>query len=156
MGRVRYHDETRSSMSPAFVFAPVLLLLSLAAPQTSAAKRPADLFAEIFQRGTVKQKSMTSIRGSFTETTSSTLLVKPIVAHGTIVAAPPARVRMTYTDPEPKIVTMDAGKLTVVWPRRNEREQIDVRQTQKRIDQYFTKANIEDLRKLFDITAEPD
>jgi outer membrane lipoprotein-sorting protein len=143
-------------MSPAAMLAHVLILLSIAAPQAPAPRPPGDLFAELFQRGLVKQKSMTSIRAAFTETTVSTLLVKPIVARGTIIAAPPARVRMTYTEPEPKLVVMDAGKLTVLWPRRNEREQLDIRETQKRIDQYFTKASLTDLRKLFDIRAEPD
>jgi outer membrane lipoprotein-sorting protein len=63
---------------------------------------------------------------------------------------------MTYTEPEPKTIVMDGRTLTVLWPARNEREQIDIRQTQKRIDQYFTNANLNDLRKSFDIKAEPD
>jgi outer membrane lipoprotein-sorting protein len=134
----------------------VLILLAIAAPQAPPSRPSGDLFAQIFQRGLVKQKSMKSIRASFTETTISSLLVKPIVARGTIVAAPPARVRMAYTEPEPKTVVMDAGRLTVLWPRRNEREQMDIRETQKRIDQYFTSANVEELRKLFDIKAEQD
>ena len=137
------------------MLAHVLLLLSIAAPQAPAPRPPGDLFAELFQRGLVKQKSMKSIRAAFTETTVSTLLVKPIVARGTIVAAPPARVRMAYTEPEPKLVVMDAGRLTVLWPRRNEREQIDIRETQKRIDQYFTNASIKDLKSMFDVTAAP-
>lgn len=141
-------------MSPMAVAVHVLLLLSMAGPQARAPK--GDLFTEIFQRGLVQQKSMTSIRGSFTETTTSSLLVKPIVGKGTIVAAPPARVRMTYTEPEPKTIVMDGKTLTVIWPKRNEREQIDIRGTQKRIDQYFTNASIDDLKKSFDIRAEPD
>jgi outer membrane lipoprotein-sorting protein len=143
-------------MSPAIVFTHVLLLLSMAALQTPAARRPADLFTEIFQRGLVRQKSMKSIRATFTETTTSSLLVKPIVARGTVIAAAPARVRMTYTEPEPKTIVMDGRTLTVLWPTRNEREQIDIRATQKRIDQYFTHANLNDLKKSFDIKAEPD
>jgi outer membrane lipoprotein-sorting protein len=143
-------------MSPVIMLSQVLLLLSIAMPQARPAAPSGDLFDQLFQRGLIRQKSMKSIRATFTETTVSTLLVKPIVARGTIVAAPPARVRMTYTEPDPKLVVMDAGKLTVVWPRRSEREQIDIRETQKRIDQYFTKASVEDLRKLFDIKAVPD
>jgi outer membrane lipoprotein-sorting protein len=143
-------------MSSAAMLTHLLLLLSIAAPQVPASRPPGDLFSQMFQRGLVKQKSMKSIRATFTETTVSTLLVKPVVARGTIIAAPPARVRMAYTEPEPKIIVMDAGRLTVLWPRRNEREQIDIRGTQKRIDQYFTNASVNDLRKLFDIRAEPD
>ena len=143
-------------MSPAVLLTHLLLLLSTATPQAPAARRPGDLFAEIFQRGLVRQKSMKSIRAAFTETTTSSLLVKPIVARGTVIAAAPARVRMTYTEPEPKTIVMDGRTLTVLWPKRNEREQIDIRETQKRIDQYFTHASLNDLKKSFDITAEPD
>ena len=135
---------------------PLLVMLAIPSPQKSDPRATGDLFAEIFQRGMARQKSMKSIRAAFTETTTSSLLVKPIIARGTIVAAPPARVRMTYVEPEPKTIVMDGRTLTVVWPKRNEREQIDIRQTQKRIDQYFTNASLDDLRKSFDITAQPD
>src|SRR5262245_58657571 len=142
-------------LSPAFLV-PLLVMLAIPTPQKSAPRATGDLFEEIFQRGIARQKSMKSIRAAFTETTTSSLLVKPIVTRGTIVAAPPARVRMTYMDPEPKTIVMDGRTLTVVWPKRNEREQIDIRQTQKRIDQYFTNASLDDLRKSFDISAQPD
>jgi outer membrane lipoprotein-sorting protein len=154
--KMRASVSTTHEMPSVTVLAHVFILLALAAPQKSAAPAPDDLFAEIFQRGLVKQKSMKSIRATFTETTTSSLLVKPIVGKGTIVAAPPARVRMMYVEPEPKTIVMDGRTLTVAWPKRNEREQIDIRQTQKRIDQYFTNASLDDLRKLFDIAAQPD
>ena len=99
---------------------------------------------------------MRSVRARFTETTVSTLLEKPIVAHGTIIAAPPARVLMTYTDPERRTVALDSKSLIVVWPDRNERETIDISKMQRRIDQYFTQASVDQLRSMFDITAEPD
>jgi outer membrane lipoprotein-sorting protein len=99
---------------------------------------------------------MHSLRARFTETTVSTLMTRPLVAHGTIVAAMPARVRMTYTDPERKIVTMDRRTLTVEWPARHEREQMDIADVQKRIDHYFTNASVNELRSMFEITAAPD
>ncbi len=143
-------------MSPATIGTSLLLLLWIAAPQTPLSRQSGDVLTELFERGRVKQMSMKSVRATFTETTTSSLLLKPIVARGTIVAAPPARVLMTYIEPEPKVVAIDAGQLTVFWPGRAERQQIDIRATQKRIDQYFTNASIGDLKKLFDITAEPD
>ncbi len=119
---------------------------------------------------------MKSIRANFTETTVSTLLVKPIVARGTVIAAPPLMVKMNYTEPEVKTITMDVadgpdggrrtgwpghGERTAVcwssfWPGRAERQQIDITQTKQRIDKYFTNASVDELRKLFEITAEPD
>jgi len=116
----------------------------------------ADLFTQIYNRGIVKQRTMTSIRARFTETTVSSLLVRPLVAHGTVIGASPALVLMTYTDPEPKIVVMDGRSLIVTWPGRDEREQIDITGVQKRIDQYFTHASIDELRSMFEITAAPD
>ena len=128
-------------------------LLTAAVP--GAAQRP-DLFGDLYARGMAKQKIMKSLRGKFTETTTSTLLTKPIVARGTVIAAAPARVRMVYTEPEAKTLTMDGKALTIVWPARNERQQIDVGETQKRIDQYFTGASIKDLQSMFEIAARPD
>jgi outer membrane lipoprotein-sorting protein len=118
--------------------------------------KPADPFDEIFARGLAKRRAMQSLQARFTETTTSTLLTRPIVAHGTVVAASPARVRMTYTDLEPKVVTMDGKTLTIVWPGRNEREQLDMTEMQKRIDRYFTQASASELRSLFDISVRAD
>ena len=133
-----------------------MMLLSALTPAIQAPGKPGDLFAEIYTRGVTRQKTLKSIGARFTETTVSTLLVKPIVARGTIVAAPPARVRMVYVEPEPKTVTMDGRTLIVDWPKRGDRERVDIREVQKRVDQYFTSAGIDDLRKLFDIRAEAD
>jgi outer membrane lipoprotein-sorting protein len=133
-----------------------MILLALAAPVTASRAAPDDLFAQIFKRGVVRQQTLHSIKARFTETTVSSLLVKPLVAHGTIVAANPARVLMTYTDPEPKTVAIDRKSLLIVWPGRGEREQINIENTQERIDQYFAHASIEQLRSMFAITAMPD
>jgi outer membrane lipoprotein-sorting protein len=134
----------------------IILACALVFTTPSLVTRAADLFTEIYDRGIVKQRSMRSIRARFTETTTSSLLARPIVAHGTVVAAMPARVLMTYTDPEPKIVTMDRRTLTVRWPDRHQQERIDITEMQKRVDQYFTRASVEDLRSMFEIHASPD
>lgn len=115
-----------------------------------------DRFAEIYNRSILKQRAVQSIRARFTETTTSTLLVKPIVAHGTVIAAAPARVKMTYSDPEPKTIAMDGRTLVVDWPQRRQRERIDVTEIQKRVDHYFRTASVEELRSMFAIVAEPD
>ncbi len=122
----------------------------------SQAAAPGDLFDQLFARTLAKRQSIQSIRARFTETTTSSLLQKPIVSHGTVIAAPPSRVLMTYTDPERRTIAIDGKSLVVVWPDRREREKIDISQTQKRIDQYFTQATIGGLRSMFEITAQPD
>lgn len=134
-------------------------LLHLVAAVTlvaSQAAAPGDLFDQLFARTLAKRQSIQSIRARFTETTTSSLLQKPIVSHGTVIAAPPSRVLMTYTDPERRTIAIDGKSLVVVWPDRREREKIDISQTQKRIDQYFTQATIGQLRSMFEIKAEAD
>ena len=122
----------------------------------SAGAAPDDLFAGIYTRSMMKRASMRSLQAHFTETTTSTLLNKPLVAHGTVIGAPPARVRMTYTDPEVKTVVIDGDTLTILWPDRRERQQIKIGEMQKRIDHYFTRASVKDLESMFQIMAAPD
>jgi outer membrane lipoprotein-sorting protein len=133
----------------------IVLVLAFALSQTGARAPSADRFTEIYNRSIVRQQTVKTIRATFTETTVSTLLIKPIVAHGTVIAAAPARVRMSYRDPEPKTIVMDGNTLTVAWPNRAP-ERIDITQVQKRIDRYFTHASIDQLRSMFDIVAGPD
>ena len=132
----------------------LLAAASLAAPAPLRAAD--DLFTQIYNRSLLKKQSMQSIRARFTETTVSSLLVRPIVARGTVIAAAPARVLMTYTEPEPKVLAMDGRSLVVAWPRRQERERIDITQIQKRVDQYFTHASVDELRSMFDVAATAD
>jgi outer membrane lipoprotein-sorting protein len=132
----------------------VCLCVLIVVPIVVSGQKQDDLFTDLFNRSAAAKQSMKSIRARFTETTTSTLLEKPLVAHGTIVAAPPARVRMTYTDPERRTVVIDGKSLAVAWPDRNQQEKIDISQMQKRIDQYFTNASIGQLRSMFEIGAE--
>jgi len=140
-------------MLPAAALLPLLATAALVAAQAQVQE---DLFDRLFVRTMEKRQSIHSIRARFTEATTSSLLEKPLVSHGTVIAAPPSRVLMTYTDPERRIVAIDSKSLVVVWPDRREREKIDIAQTQKRIDQYFTQATIGQLRSLFEISAHPD
>lgn len=153
MRPVRYHVVLRRSTASV---ASSLLLPVAALALTAPAVASADLFDQIFAQTLARRQSIQSIRARFTETTTSTLLQKPLVAHGTVIAAPPSRVLMTYTDPERKLVAIDGSSLIVAWPDRHERETIDIAQTQKRIDKYFKEATIGELRSMFDIHAEAD
>jgi outer membrane lipoprotein-sorting protein len=154
MHAVRYHAVVRRSTLPAA--SALLQLFAVAAVLASQAQAPKDLFDQLFARTMEKRSSIHSIRARFTETTTSSLLEKPLVSRGTVIAAPPSRVVMTYTDPERRTVAIDSKSLVVVWPDRREREKVDISQTQKRIDQYFTQATIGQLRSMFEIAAEPD
>ena len=154
MKAVRYHAGLRgSTVLLASAFLHLAAGVGLVASQATA---PGDLFDQLFARTIAKRQSIQSLRARFTETTTSSLLEKPLVSHGTVIAAPPSRVLMTYTDPERRMIAIDSKSLVVVWPDRREREKIDIMQMQKRIDQYFTQASIGQLRSMFDITAQPD
>jgi len=131
-----------------------LTVLALSAPPQPTPS--SDAFSQIFTKTMARRETTKSIRAHFTETTTSSLLQKPLVAHGTIVAAPPARVLMTYTDPEKRYVSIDPKFLVVFWPDRGQRERIDISQTQKRIDHYFANAGIDDLRSMFTIVVSAD
>jgi outer membrane lipoprotein-sorting protein len=142
-------------MAPISTLLRLLLAASVIASQPPP-QAPKDLFTQIYERAVARRQSIHSIRAHFTEITVSSLLEKPLIAHGTVIAAPPGRVLMTYSDPERKTIALEGRSLVIVWPDRHEREKIDISQIQKRIDQYFTQANPEQLRSMFDIRAQPD
>jgi outer membrane lipoprotein-sorting protein len=148
MKAVRYHTL------PMTLFVSVLVQLIAAA--TLIALPAQDAFDQLFARTAAKRGDIHSIRARFTETTSSSLLERPVVSHGTVLAAPPARVLMTYTDPERRTVVIDGKSLLVTWPDRSERVTLDISTLQKRIDQYFTHARPEQLRSMFDISLTAD
>jgi outer membrane lipoprotein-sorting protein len=150
----RYHRNFRRSTTLlASTCLHVLVAASVVASQPPASK---ELFNRIYQRTAARRESIHSIRARFTETTVSSLLERPMVAHGTMTAAPPGLVLMTYADPERRTIVVDGKSLVIVWSDRHERETVDISQIQKRIDQYFTQANPEQLQAMFDIRVQAD
>lgn len=135
-----------------------LVLLVTAAFLVHGAAAPAapDLFDEIFARARPLQARLQNLRAKFTETTVSSLLAKPGVAKGTLLAATPPRLLLRYGSPEPKVVALAGNKLVVSWPARGEREELDVTDTMKRVNQYFANADASGLRRIFTITASAD
>jgi outer membrane lipoprotein-sorting protein len=115
-----------------------------------------DLFDDLFARTLAKRESIRSIRASFVETTTSSLLQKPLVASGTVTAAPPGLVSMAYREPDRHRVTIDGTVLAIEWPDRQERQVIDISNTQKQVERYFAHASIAQLRSIFEISAAPD
>lgn len=115
-----------------------------------------DLFDEIFARGRPLQEKLQTIRGRFTETTVSSLLARPTVSKGTLVAAKPPRLLLRYTSPEAKVIAMTGNRLVIVWPERAESETIDITETMKRVNQYFTNADPGQLRRMFTVKAFAD
>jgi len=121
-----------------------------AAPQTR------DPLEDLFARGRALQATLRSVSASFTETTTSSLLRDPLVARGTIVAAMPMKMLMTYSSPEVRYILVDQTRLVTVVPARRQRAEINIADMQRRIQKYFVDASPKDLRQSFDITLAPD
>ena len=134
-----------------------LAMLGAAAPGARQGTGPRDPIADLFARGRAAQASMRSLSASFTETTVSSLLLKPVIAKGTVTAAvSPLRVVMKYTSPEPRIVWMDERTLVVSTPGRKALEEIGIADVQRRVQKYFADASLPDLRSSFDLTLSAD
>jgi len=122
----------------------------------AAAPQPADPLDALFARGKAMQATLHSISASFTETTVSSLLRDPLVARGTVVAAVPLRMLMTYTTPEVRYVLMDQTRIVTVVPSRRERDELNIADMQRRIQRYFVEASPKELRQSLDISLAPD
>jgi outer membrane lipoprotein-sorting protein len=132
------------------------IALVLAASATVQAAAPADLFDEIYRKGQPLEQSIKTIRAHFTETTTSSLLVKPVVAEGTLLAVRPSDILLSYTKPEKKLLRIDATTLRFVWPDRKLHESKDIRESQARVQKYFVDKTPGELRRHFAITAAED
>lgn len=133
-----------------------LVALAIAASATVRASAPADLFDEIYQRGQPLERSIKTIRAHFIETTTSSLLVKPVVAEGTLLAVRPSDILLSYSKPEKKLLRIDATTLRFIWPDRKLQETKDIRESQARVQKYFVDKTPNELRKHFAITATVD
>jgi outer membrane lipoprotein-sorting protein len=154
---VRYHTETIHKTVP---IAPTLAAIALMAATVFAAQvdrvpQP-DPIDDLFARGRAAQAAIKTLTASFTEVTVSTLLRDPVIEKGTLVAALPIRVVMTYTSPATKTIALDGKRLLVVWPARDVREEIDIAGIQRRVQRYFVEASLNELRQSFTIALSSD
>jgi outer membrane lipoprotein-sorting protein len=130
----------------------------VAALALTAAQAPGeqDLFDTLHARISAAEAKRTSLRARFVETTTSSLLVKPMVSQGTLVGEKPARMVITYLSPERKSILMDGQRLFVTRAGRKDVEQTDITETMKTVNKYFTSADPGQLRRAFTIRAIPD
>ena len=99
---------------------------------------------------------MKTLTARFTETTTSTLLTKPITSRGRLWVERPSRVILRYTDPDVRVVLMDGNRMTVAWPSRNINQTIDITAAQGRVQKYFVNGTAADLRRQFEIETRDD
>ena len=79
---------------------------------------PRDLFDEIYARSRGIEASLKTVTARFTETTTSSLLSRPLVAHGTLAVQRPSKIVLHYTEPEQRTLLIDQDRLTLAWPSR--------------------------------------
>ena len=142
--------------TPAILFLTCALALgsaSLLLHAAGGAPSSPDLFDQIYNRGRGIQTSLKTVTATFTETTTSSLLSRPLVARGTLAVERPSRIVLRYATPEARILLIDQDKMTLVWPSRAVRQQTDVAAALRRVDKYFLDKSPDELRRNFDITA---
>ena len=130
--------------------------LSAFAPHAAAqrkkdSERKPDVFDELYTRGKKANDAMKTLTAHFTETTTSSLLTKPLVARGRVAVERPSRVILRYTEPDARTVLIDGNKMTMSWPSRHIRQVTDIGTAQGRVQKYFINGTAEDLRNQFEI-----
>jgi len=135
------------------IAAAICALLGASAPtaQKHDAARAPDVFDELYTRGKKANDAMKTLTARFTETTTSSLLTKPIVARGRVAVERPSKVVLRYTDPDVRVVLIDGNRMTVSWPSRNLKQVSDIATAQGRVQKYFINGTAEDLRRQFEI-----
>lgn len=112
-----------------------------------------DLFDELYRRGQKQNGDMRTLTAAFTETTSSSLLTRPLTARGTVAVERPGRVALRYTEPDDRVVIIDGDRMTLSWPSRGVRQTKDVGASQRRVQKYFVNSSPDELRGHFQVTA---
>jgi outer membrane lipoprotein-sorting protein len=110
-------------------------------------------FDDLYRRGQRANGGLKTLTARFTETTTSPLLSRPLVARGTLALQRPSTVVLHYDMPEARTVLIDDKRLILSWPGRNIHQTRNIGQMQSRIQKYFVEGDPEELRKSFDISV---
>lgn len=119
-----------------------------AIPPVSATPPAAESFDRLYEQGQRANASIRTLTARFTETTTSSLLVRPLVARGTLAVERPSRVVLRYTEPESRVVLIDNNKMTMSWPSY---QVMDIGTAMGRVQRYFVDGSAADLRRQFEI-----
>lgn len=112
-----------------------------------------DRFDELFRRSEHVRTSLRTLTARVTETTTSSMLTRPLVEHGSVALIRPSRVLLTYTSPDERTIVIDGDRLILRWPSRGLHETKDIGTAQRRIQHYFVEAGPDELRSHFRIHA---
>ncbi len=125
------------------------LLATAATIAQQGAPPPAqESFDELYAKGQTINNGIKTLTARFTETTSSKLLTRPLIARGTLAVERPSRVVLRYTEPDSRVVLIEGNKMTTTWPQR---QVLDIGSAQGRVQRYFVNGTAAELRQQFDI-----
>jgi outer membrane lipoprotein-sorting protein len=141
----------RVAIATVFVACASLCASAPASAQKKDAARTPDVFDELYTRGKQANDAMKTLTARFTETTTSSLLTRPLVARGHVAVERPSRVILRYTEPDARTVLIDGNKMTMSWPSRHLRQVSDIGTAQGRVQKYFINGTADDLRNQFAI-----
>jgi outer membrane lipoprotein-sorting protein len=146
----------RLQLARMFALLLVVTGVGIAAAPPPAPVAATDLFDEIYARSQPIDATVKTIDASFTETTESPLLRKPLVAEGVVHVVRPHAVEMVYSKPERKTITIKDNKLILDLTQRNMKQERDISDGLGRIDKYFVSKSPKELRRHFTIAASED
>jgi outer membrane lipoprotein-sorting protein len=127
----------------------IVTVISSSAPQT--APTPATRsgsFDQLYAQGQARNAAMKTLTARFTETTTSALLVRQLVARGTLAVERPNRVVLRYTEPDARVIVIDGDTLTTSWPTR---QVLNIGTAMGRVQKQFVNGSAADLRREFEI-----
>jgi outer membrane lipoprotein-sorting protein len=110
-------------------------------------------FESLYRRGLEVNAGLKTLTAHFTETTTSEMLTRPLVATGTIAVERPSHVVLHYEQPERRDILIEDDRLIVSWPSRHIREVTNIATTNRRIQKYFVDSTPEQLRATFTIAT---
>jgi outer membrane lipoprotein-sorting protein len=128
-------------------------VVGIVAARAGTAPQDPDLFDELFRKSEHVRSSLRTLTARVTETTTSSMLTRPLVEHGSVALIRPSRVLLTYTSPEERTIVIDGDRLILRWPSRGLHETKDIGAAQRRIQRYFVDAGPDELRSHFRIHA---
>ena len=129
----------------------VILLTSCLGAASAARER--DLFDELHARGQQQNAGLKTLTASFVETSTSSLLTRPVVARGTVIVERPSRIALRYTDPDARVILIDGDRMTMSWPSAHINSTKDIAASQRRIQRYFVDSSPDELRSHFQVSA---
>jgi outer membrane lipoprotein-sorting protein len=113
---------------------------------------PDQSFESIYKRSLELNATLKTLTARFTETTTSAMLTRPLIATGTVAVERPSRIVLHYREPELRDVLIEGDRLTLSWPARQIHEVTNIATINRRIQRYFVDSSSAQLRDTFTIT----